>query len=77
MLNKALPKSENEQEMDVPQSCRRIRPGFRVEVVQVAHEVLLIEEVVKLSAAELHRIDQIKSMIKGWHSRGVCVVRRS
>lgn len=75
MLDKALPKSQNEQEMDVPQPCRRIRPGFRVEAVQVARKVLLIKEMVKLSAAKFHRIDQIESMIKGWHSRGICVLR--
>lgn len=59
MLNKAFAECQDQKEVDIPQPCCRIWLRSRVELVQIPHKVIFIEEVVKLSAAELDNINEV------------------
>lgn len=59
MLDKAFAEGQDQKEVNIPQPCCCVRLRSRVELVQVAHKVIFIEEVVKLSAAELDNVDEV------------------
>ena len=65
MLDKAFAKCQDKKEVYIPQPCSRIQLGSRVELVQIPHKVILIEEVVELPAAEFHDVDEVECVVIG------------
>jgi hypothetical protein len=59
MLNEAFAECQDQKEVNIPQPGCRIRLRSRVELVQIPHKVIFIEEVVELSAAELNNVNEV------------------
>lgn len=75
MLNEAFAKGQDQKEVDIPQPCRSIRLGSRVKLVQIAHKVIFIEEMVELSAAKLDDIYQVECVVEGGDGRNLWIMR--
>lgn len=74
MLNKAFAESQDQKEVDIPQPGCCVRLRSRVKLVQIPHEVIFIEEMVKLSAAELDNVDEIECVIEGGNGWNIWIL---